>query len=95
MSPVPTNVLTVAKEPTNKTPIAWRCEMDRKLHPQTEASFVVYIEEINAAWSFIGGTRRHGYFTRRMIVCRACRRSIADSNPDAGQTGGTQESGNV
>jgi hypothetical protein len=85
------SIQTVVQPGENATPIAWRCEQDRKLHPATEPSAVVYIEEINAQWSFVGGTRRHGYFTRRMIVCRPCRRTIADVEPEASPAGGTQE----
>ena len=73
-----------ALEPDDTTPVAWRCESDRKLHPSTEGSYVVYTEEpgplILSAGSMI---RRRSYYTRRMIVCQPCRRTIA--NLEAGQ----------
>lgn len=81
-----------AVEPDDVHPVAWRCEQDRKLHPAAEPSYVVYIEEIGSAW-YGAAIKRRPYFTRRMIVCRACRRTIADFDPEASTAGGTQKGG--
>lgn len=81
----------IAIEPDGQSPIAWRCEQDRKLHPAAEGSYVVYIEEIGAAW--YGSTvKRRPYFVRRMIVCRPCRRTIAnmEGDNDGERSGGTK-----
>jgi hypothetical protein len=72
----------------DRTPIAWRCEQDRKLHPASEPSYVVYIEEIGAAYHGTT-TKRRPYFIRRMIVCRPCRRTIGNFDAST-PTGGTQ-----
>lgn len=74
------SIQTAPQPGEDRTPIAWRCEMDRKLHPMSQPSYVVYIEEIASALTLTGANtiKRHAYFIRRMIVCRACRRGIGD-----------------
>lgn len=67
------------------TPVAWRCEHCRKLFGANIASEIIYVDEVQSAWSESGGVKRHARFIRRMVVCPPCRRTIADTpgRPDS------------
>lgn len=71
--------------------VAWRCELDRTLHPMSEDSHLVYIEEVAQQWSHIGAVKTRGRFVRRMVVCRPCLRTITDLKGAADAKGPTAQ----
>lgn len=59
-------------------PVAWRCEQCRKFISKRAKSNVVYVEEISQRMGQRVGYATRGRFTRRMVVCTPCRRTISD-----------------
>lgn len=74
---IPERVPAVGEDTTC---IAWRCEHCRKLQTEATPSRIVYIDEISPGY-YGQGVKRHTRFTRRMVVCQPCRRSIGDLTP--------------
>lgn len=69
--------------PASTDPIAWRCELDRRFHPMTETSYLVFVDDVNQNVSIIGAVRARGRHVRRMVVCQPCRRTL--ENVEASQ----------
>jgi len=71
----------------NEQAVAWRCENCRRWQPQRLASFALLVDDIAEGWYFVGAVKRRRRFSRLMVVCEPCRRSIVGDLPGATEGG--------